>query len=537
MNSKEPAKAIEAAPAAELIVALQISRAFDHPVKYIKLIETHISWVLLTGDYAYKIKKPVNFGFLDFSTLEKRQFYCAEELRLNRRFSPDIYLQVVSIRGTSSEPRISDNGPVIEYAVKMREFSQQDLLSNYATSGKLTAAHIDAIADAIAGIHDSATRATAESEFGTAEQVSIWSRENLIHISDTMPADALPRYFDALKNWCLQMDHDYSPVIDARKQNGFVRECHGDLHLRNMALIDGRVTLFDCIEFNPALRWIDTISEVAFIAMDLQARGYPGYCWRFINRYLESSGDYEGSSMLRYYFVYRALVRGKVEALRIEQEYRDSKNISRHFQPAIEFLSLANQWASNRRPGMIVMHGLSGSGKSTIAGQLLETIGAIRIRSDVERKRLFDIRPLQQTGSSPGQGIYSADATEATYRQLRRLAATIIDAGFSVIVDATFLLKAQRDQFIHLADEHSLTAIVIDCEAPENILRERIIKRSKGSDDASEADLEVLDRQLQTQQPLSAEEYDATRVINCTPEGISPAQIDKIRQCLVRNAG
>jgi predicted kinase len=182
---------------------------------------------------------------------------------------------------------------------------------------------------------------------------------------------------------------------------------------------------------------------------------------------------------------------------------------------------------------MIVMHGLSGSGKSTIAGQLLEAIGAIRIRSDVERKRLFDIRPLQQTGSSLGQGIYSAEATEATYRQLRRLAATIIDAGFSVIVDATFLLKAQRGQFIQLADEHSLTAIVIDCEAPENILRERIIKRSKGGDDASEADLGVLDRQLQTQQPLSAKEHDAIRVINCTPEGISSAQIDKIRQSLV----
>ena len=518
--------------AADLIAALQNAQAFDHPVDDIRLIETHISWVVLTGVYAYKIKKPVDFGFLDFSTLEKRRFYCAEELRLNRRFSPQIYLQLVGIRGPLDEPRVFGEGPVIEYAVKMREFSQRELLSSYADTRRLTTDHIDAIADTIAGLHYSAVHAASDSDFGSAEQVKSWSRENFTHIAETIPTDALPRYFDALKKGCRQMDDDYGPVMDCRKEQGFVRECHGDLHLRNMVLIDGQVTLFDCIEFNPALRWIDTTSEVAFVAMDLQARGYPDYCWRFINRYLESSGDYEGIQLLRYYFVYRALVRGKVEALRIAQEFHNSADDPGLFKPAIDFLSLAYAWVTGSRPGLIIMHGLSGSGKSTIAIRLGEAIGAIQIRSDVERKRLFDYAPLQQTGSSLEQGIYATEATESTYLHLSRLAATIIKAGFTVIVDATFLLQAQRRQFVQVAEEFSITAIVIDCEVPEDILRERIIRRGKGASDASEANLGVLHRQMQAQQPLSVEDYTATRVINCSAEGIEPAQLKEIRQWL-----
>jgi len=301
---------VDNAAANRLIASLNNPLAFGHPIKYLRLIETHISWIILTGDYAYKIKKPVDFGFLDFSTLEKRHFYCTEELRLNRRFAPQIYLELVEIRGSESAPRLHGSGDVIEYAIKMLEFPQQCLLSALAARQELNADLIDAIASTVAAMHADSERADPASVFGAASVTAQWSQENMAHIAQAIGAEFLPNSYFQLKRW-YQENNDLLNSIDARKRNGFVRECHGDLHLGNMALLNNKVTLFDCIEFNPELRWIDTISEAAFVAMDLQARGYPGYCWRFINHYLEISADYEGARLLRYYFIYRALVRAK----------------------------------------------------------------------------------------------------------------------------------------------------------------------------------------------------------------------------------
>ncbi len=200
----------------------------------------------------------------------------------------------------------------------------------------------------------------------------------MVHIAQAIGAEFLPNSYFQLNRW-YQENHSLLTRIDARKRDGFVRECHGDLHLGNMALINDRVTLFDCIEFNPQLRWIDTMSEVAFVAMDLQARGYPEYCWRFINHYLETSADYAAVKLLRYYFIYRALVRAKVEALRVEQQDRDSKTFPSRLKPAFDYIELARLWADSHGAGMIAMHGLSGSGKSTLAAQLVEALGAIQI--------------------------------------------------------------------------------------------------------------------------------------------------------------
>jgi hypothetical protein len=512
-----------------LIASLDNPLAFGHPIKYLRLIETHISWIILTGDYAYKIKKPVNFGFLDFSTLEKRRFYCTEELRLNRRFAPEIYLEMVEIRGSQSAPRLHGSGEVIEYAIKMLEFPQQCLLSAHAASHDLTTDLIDAIAATVAAMHSASVRADPASDFGDATVAARWSQENMVHIAQAIGTEFLPNSYFQLKRW-YQENSSLLTQIDARKRDGFVRECHGDLHLGNMAVINDRVTLFDCIEFNPQLRWIDTFSEVAFVAMDLQARGYPDYCWRFINRYLEISADYAGIKLLRYYFIYRALVRAKVEALRVEHEDRDAKACLSRLKPAIDYIELARLWAGSHRAGMIIMHGLSGSGKSTIAAQLVEALGAIQVRSDVVRKHLFDLDTTAQTNSALDQGIYTDEATELTYRRLQQVAQTIIDADFTVILDATFLQQSRRRQMLETQTSTACKRIIINCEAPTAELRRRIIERE---DDPSEANLEVLEQQLQTRQPINSEDEAFARIINIGSDGISPEQIRQIRELLV----
>ena len=510
-----------------LIASMNNPLAFGHPVRYVRLIETHISWILLTGDYAYKIKKPVDFGFLDFSTLEKRRYFCGEELRLNRRFSPQIYLDVVEIRGSETAPQINGQGEVIEYAVKMLEFPQHCLLSDYAANGRLSPQIIDAIADKVSEIHADSEQAEAGSDYGSATEAAHWSNENLVHIANAIPPEYLPNSYFELKRWYRENDQ-LREAIDARKSDGFVRECHGDLHLGNMAIIDQQVTLFDCIEFNPELRWIDTISEVAFVAMDLHARGYSGYCWRFLNRYFESSGDYAGLALLRYYFVYRALVRAKVEALRVGQENLGD-SYPEHIAPAIDYIDLASGWASSHRAGLIIMHGLSGSGKSTVAVQLVEALGAIQVRSDVERKRLFELAARDDSGSALGQGIYTAAATTATYNRLGEIAAMAMDADFTVIVDATLLQESQRLPLLELESVHPCNRIIIDCEAPAEELRRRIIEREN---DPSEANLEVLEQQLMTRQPISQRERDIATVVSVGSSGLDSAKIDEIRDLL-----
>lgn len=511
-----------------LIASLDDPLAFDHPVQYLRMIETHISWVLLTGHYAYKIKKPVNFGFLDFSSLEKRHRYCAEELRLNRRFAPEIYLELVEICGSETAPRIGGSGKVVEYAIKMLEFPQHCLLSAQAAKGDLDEEIVDEIADTVAATHRSSERADPASDYGSSMEVARWSDENLVHIAAAIPVEYLPNSYFELKRWYRE-NGNLLDIVDARRAEGRVRDCHGDLHLGNMAMIDGRLRFFDCIEFNPELRWIDTISETAFVAMDLHARGYPGYCWRFLNRYFERGGDFDGIALLRYYFVYRALVRAKVEALRARQQQGTGRDDRARFAAAIGYIDLAAGWASSHRAGLILMHGLSGSGKSTVAAQLVERLGAIRIRSDVERKRLFELAASDDSGSATGSGIYTVDATEATYRRLHDLALEIAAAEFTVIVDATLLEESQRQPFLNDEGAPTMRRVFIDCKAPEAELRRRITARSG---DASEATLEVLDRQLRIQEPIGERERALAGVVEIGSEGLDEANLDRIRKLL-----
>lgn len=512
----------------QLIHALQDPLLYDHPVEQFSLIETHISWVILTGSFAYKIKKPVNLGFVDFSTLEKRHFYCREELRLNRRFAPNLYLDVVAVSGSHKQPSLEKKSGIIEYMVKMREFPQQNLLNNYASDHHLLPDHINSLAEVVADFHRIAQTANSDSLFGSVGTITEWTEENFEKIEEKYPKKALPKNFESLKKWCISSSNQRLTNMIKRQANGFVRECHGDLHLGNIAFIDGRITPFDCIEFNPKLRWIDTISEIAFVAMDLCAHGYAEYAWQFINRYLQINGDYAGIALLRYYFVYRAMVRAKVEALRMTQENSFSGPDRKSLQKVKRYLDLAQSWTDNYRPAIIIMHGLSGSGKSTLAYQLSTRLGVIHIRSDVERKRIFGLAAEDDSRSVLKQSIYSKDATTRTYDHLEDMTIKIIQAGFSVIVDASFLKFSHRKTFMQMALKHAVPFVILSCDASEEILRDRIKQRLKNRDDASEANLDVLQKQLQTQEKITTKEKTQAKIITSTESKLNSSQLQKL---------
>ena len=504
MSAPEGSRAVRRP--AGLIARLRDPQRYPHAVGGVELLETHISWVLLTGGYAYKIKKPLDLGFLDFGSLAARRHACEEELRLNRRTAAALYLEVVPITGTEDEPVIGGPGPAIEYAVKMHEFPQDALADRLAARGELPVERMDELAATIAAFHAGVERAGRASAFGGPAEVVAPARQNFdqlrMLVDDAESAAALGR----LAAWTEREFARLRVTFGARRRDGFVRECHGDLHLRNLVQQDGRLVPFDCIEFDERLRWIDVMSEVAFLVMDLADHGLVAHAWRFLNAYLEESGDYAGLAVLRFYLVYRAMVRAKIAALRARQLRAGAPDRAQADRDCRGYLQLAEGLAALDRRALVVTRGLSGSGKSAFAEAFVEEWGAIRVRSDVERKRLHGLEARAHTGARVGGGIYAPDATRRTYERLREAARAIVTAGFPAVADASFLALADRDALRALARELGVPFAIAACEAPEAVLRERILARARSAAEASEATLEVLARQLATQEPLAPAE-------------------------------
>ena len=501
---------------ARSIKALSCADAWPHPVHGVELIETHISWVFLTGEYAYKIKKPVDFGFLDFSSLDKRRRCCEEEVRLNRRLAPDLYLDVVPITGSAAEPRVAGPGDAIDYAVKMRQFDTDAEFDRLLARGELGPEHVDQVASTLARFHQGCDVAAPDSGFGTADAVSWPVRENFDqvrpHLRNQLGDDAWLQFID-LEQWSLEACERLGDSFERRLRKGFVRECHGDLHLRNIVVVNGEVTPFDCIEFNPKLRWIDVISELAFLLMDLDDHGRSDLSGRLVNAYLEFTGDYEGLELLRFYQVYRAMVRVKVECLRLAQVDNADSRLMAEMQ---RYLDLAGRYTSVHRPGLLITHGLSGSGKTYLSQKLLEAAPVIRVRSDVERKRIYGLSPLESSRDKLEEGIYTRIANDRTYARLESVSSQLIGDGFDVIVDAAFLLREERDQFRRLAQVLGAPFAIVHCEMEPEIQRERVASRSERADDASEAGLLVLERQARFEEPLGGEERAYTVVVDTT---------------------
>ncbi len=508
---------------ARLIRSLTNPRLHGASCAEVRVIETHISYVLLTGCHAYKIKKAVNLGFLDFTTLPARHYYCEREHELNRRLAPAIYLQVVAITGTPEVPRIGGDGPAIEYAVKMREFPQDALLTRVLDREELTPAHIDALAATVAAFHTSSPTSRMDSHFGSARKILELAVENFAEIEPLLERDADRRVVADLRRWTEREHTVRAARFTERQQRGFVRECHGDLHLGNIALVDGSVTIFDCIEFNDDMRWSDVMADVAFLVMDLQDRGRSDFASRFLNSYLELTGDYDGVLILRFYVVYRAMVRAKVACMRAGQTSQPHAHNAKIAEYR-EYLNLAKRCSESTARGIVITRGPTGSGKTTRSQALVELGGAIRIRTDVERKRLHGLAPQSRSGSALNAGLYSAAETARTYSHVARLTRTVASAGYPVVVDGAFLQRRQREEFRALAAVLHVPFVTVDFVAPVDTLRARVRERHETGLDASEADVQVLEHQLATAEALSSDERNLTVTYD------SEAPVERSRQ-------
>ncbi len=478
----------------------------------IRLIQTHISHVLLTGDYAYKVKKPVNLGFVDFSTPQLRRHFCHEELRLNRRGAPDVYLDVVEIHQNKTDFSL-DTGTVIDFAVKMHQLPEDGMFIRMIENGALDLGLVDELARRIADYHAQAPAVPPDSDFGRPEQIRRVMEDNYEQTRRFIGGPQTREQFDQTRAFTESWFHRSAELFQTRRINGFVRECHGDLHLANICIWNGQIVLFDCIEFNESFRCIDVIQDAAFTAMDLQANSHADLSTQFINQYVERTGDWEALALLPLYLCRHAYVRGKINALLaaepVEEPVRQSA-----LQAASRYFRLASTYAQPQQGQLILVMGVSGSGKSTLASQLARQTGAFHVRSDAVRKHLAGI-PLDHPAPD---SAYDAATTALTYQRLTDLGISLASRGSSVILDATYLRHSQRHSVMKASESAGVPLHIVLCTAPPDVLHQRLASRTG---DVSDAGPDLLASQLRNLEDF--DESERSRLVRI--DTASPAQV------------
>ena len=490
------------------------------PLQRVELLETHGAWVLLAGEHAWKIKKPLRLPFMDFSTLALRRAACQAEVRLNRRFetadlATHLYLDVLPIVGPIHDPHWGtpgrDDDSAIEWAVHMQRFNEALRLDHLCARGALKAEHLTRLAQRMAAFQDTAAVAAADGPWGTIADVVAFARDNLTALREELSDASDAPLINALSTWTEARATALAPLLAQRLATGRVREGHGDLHLANLVLIGHEVVPFDGIEFNDALRWIDVTSDMAFVWMDLLDHGQPGLANGLLSDWLDASSDTTAPDVLPFFAVYRALVRAKVAVIRSTQAVADA---SSSLDEARGYAALAHRIARPPAPQLVITHGLSGSGKTWASSRWLqaETSGrAIRLRSDVERKRLHGLHATQSSGSGMNTGLYSPQANTDTYAHLLERTGQLLQMGWSVLVDAAFLRHHERQAFAELARATGCPFHILATEAPLEVLKARITARQAQGSDASEATVAVLEQQLGWLEPL--DEFERERCL------------------------
>ena len=496
-----------------LIEQMQEPEFYSHPIaEPIKLVQTHVSYVVLTGEYAYKIKKAVNFGFLDFSSLEKRKHFCEEEIRMNRAIAPELYLEVVPI--TEIKPGklvLEGDGEIVEYAVKMLQLPQENLLSELFSAGKLTEKHLEELGKTVADFHAVAITSDRITSFGEVEKIRESFDSNYQQTEKYIGIVQTKEQFDVTKKYTNNFFAEKKELFKQRRDNNKIKECHGDLHLRNIWWWQNKIRLFDRIEFNEPFRFVDVMYEIAFTVMDLDARGRSDFGNIFLNTYIEQTGDWEGLQVLPLYLSRQAYVRAKVTSFLLDdpnippEVKEDSKKI------AADYYRLAWEYTKSKPGKLILMSGLSGSGKTTVAKKLAKNIGAILIRSDAVRKHIAGIA-LDEKG---GDDLYSAEMNQKTYNRLLKLGIILAAIGFPVILDAKYDRTSLRQRAIDKAKSNGIPLQILHCSAPISVLKERLSQRTR---DISDATPDLLDKQIAATEAFTTTEKNYLLEIDTSSE-------------------
>ena len=495
------------------LAGLMAPLAYPHPVDAVELLETPISWVLLAGRFAYKVKRPVRYPFIDLTSPERRRFLCEEELRLNRRFAPALYLEVCEIVSVEGAPRIrlrardpgQAHGGVLEHAVRMHRFSRSDELDHLLATHRVEPLELEAFGRSLAEVHSTLPEAQADSPWGTPEGVKTQLIRNLLECVEAARDLGTAEEVLALRQQFEQRIDAARPCMLVRRETGRVRECHGDLHSRNIVRLDTGLVAFDCLEYEPAFRWIDVADEIAFLTSDLGARHCGRHAHAFLSGYLARGGDYHACRLIRLYEVHRALVRAKVAALSAAGLAQGPQRQSLR-QEHLRLIAHAAAALTPGKPLLLVMCGLSGSGKTWLARLLAERLSALHLRSDVERKRRAGLDPLAKSSSGLAEGLYSSRMNARVYDDLARAAQDGLSGGYDVIVDATFLSRDQRARFAELGATLGSATHFVCCQAPPAVLRARVLARARAALDPSEADLTVLEWQRGRIEPFAADD-------------------------------
>ena len=484
-------------PFPEQLHALLYRRAYPHPARTVDLIETHISWVLLTGKIAYKIKRPVHYSFIDLREPAQRRRLCHEEVRLNRRFAPELYLGVRAVRRWHGEAHMGGSGRIIEHAVGMRQFPRSHELDALLARRRIVPAALENFGRELAELHARLPKARPRRRWGQPAAQVEGVRGNAAECARAAEAmgkataTAVRAVQARLELWAGAAQ----PLLERRFADGRVRECHGDLHAGNIVRHGARLMPFDCLEFDPALRWIDVADEVSFLLTDLEARERPLHAQAFLGGYLSASGDYQACLLLPLFRAHRALVRAKVMALTATASGTTGAAARNARRLHARYVECAQRALAPQRPKLVLMSGVSGSGKTWMARRLAPALHAVHLRSDIERKRLAGLSSLARSASALAQGLYARDVTRAVYDRLAECATDALAGGLTTIVDATFGLARDRARFRALAARLGLDTWIVYCHAGRKVLEARMRKRHRAATDPSEADIGVLNWQ------------------------------------------
>lgn len=476
-----------------LLLAFQDPRIYPERPKKVELVQTHISAIFLTGEHAYKIKKPVNFGFLDFTTLEKRKFYCHQEVDLNRRLSPEFYLGVVEIRSHQGQISIGEGpGEILEYAVLMKQFPSDCIMDRWLARGAITLEIVERIAAKIAHFHSRAATNPEIAAFGEIETIRVNVEENFAQTEKYVGRAFSAETYREIQESSRRFMESHLPLFQKRIAEGKIRDCHGDLHLQHICLGE-EILIFDCIEFNQRFRYSDVAADIAFLLMDLDSHGEPMLSATLAFHYLKISQDWAIFLLLNFYKSYRAYVRAKVTCFRLDDPVISIANKTSALEEARRYFSLSHYYARKlNRPALLVTCGLMGTGKSTIARALSEALGWERLSSDILRKELAHLSPLEHRYEKFHQGLYSPDFSQKTYKGLLDRAHNILEAGNSLIIDASFKKKTDRQEARALAHRAQADFLLIECQSDEREIERRLTFRAGDKDEASDGRWELF---------------------------------------------